>query len=1052
MLNGLPKPHQKCLRWPRRSLACALSCTLIVAAGNVMGNAHTIADNTVEDLQQGLSAQQPRRFAREHRLRITSQTLQRAVVDFVEQTNIGIVIAPTVDQSLRLPAVQGMMNAESALVKLLSGHKLEARNHQNRYYVITHQQAQTAISTPHQRATGIEEIVVTGTWTSPTRFPSANNISAWNEPTFDEFGLTSAADLIAYIPSVSGTENQSNQFDNNFSAGTSNINLRGLGVSRTLVLLNGRRTVNSALPHDDGQSYVDLNSLPINAVTRVELLKDGAAATYGSDAVTGVVNFITQQPKDGLTLKSQYKAIDESAGDWNLTAIWGQQSESWQWMSSLEATHRNELTARDRDNITRSRIDIPSSGKVVFGESSIGNPGAFIPIDAATATGGVSDSELIGLVIDDNVVADPGCESLGRLLSNNRCSYDYLASDNLVEQETQLRWFNHLRWQYSDTTEFYGEFLLAQTDVPEWKTSPSYAPTKEVDIAYYIPSDHPALAGFLATNPKTLAGNDADFSGGGLYLGRTRPAGVDNGQEGSREYQTLRVLAGATIDDEEFSTDLALMYARNKAKAYTPDTHRTRWQKALQGFGGANCTGDIAGENGCEYYNPFSSALKESALYDPALENSNELHQWMIGDATQTNISELFTADWLFQPQQKSAGISIAVGGQIRHETLSIHYSDDSQLGSIDDVSQAPSNNLIFFAGGEDDKLEQTTIALFGEVRFNLTRDLELQLAARYEDYLDNIGSSIDPKLAALWQINNTLSLRASLSTSFRAPSLNQTGQRSTTQEYIGYAGTFKSTYRIGNPDLDAEKASNINIGVLWQTQYGLSGSVDVWQIDLRDPIVQQSANDIVNRVISQPNSGYRDQVIFDNGDQLSHIITHYINGPDILAEGIDLHLQKTWLKNQYSLKLELNAAYLHRYQVEASSLHDSYDAVGRSNTGTVLNPLPQWKGNTALKFEKDSHMASLRFNYVDSYVDEGLSILANTVNEAELIDSPVEHWATWDFVYRYRWQKTPLIATLAITNITDKAPPEVKDELRFESSLHNAFGRTATVSLNYHY
>ncbi len=1022
-----------------------------------MSSARSIDDHAIDSTSHSnpQSAAQPQStaqpLARQHRLRIPSQTLQHAVVDFVEQTNIGVVIAPSVDQSLRLPAVHGMMNAEAALSKLLNGHKLEAHNHQNRYYLITHQQSQPAIGATNLRTTGIEEIVVTGTWTSPTRFPSANNISTWSEPTFDEFGLTSAADLIAYIPSVSGTENQSNQFDNNFSAGTSNINLRGLGVSRTLVLLNGRRTVNSALPHDDGQSYVDLNSLPINAVTRVELLKDGAAATYGSDAITGVVNFITQQPKDGLTLKSQYKAIDESAGDWNLSAIWGQQSDTWQWLSSVEITQRSELTARDRDEITHSRIDIPSSGKVVFGESSIGNPGAFIPIDAATASGGISDAELSALAIDDNLVADSDCESFGRLLSNNHCSYDYLASDNLVEEETQLRWFNHLRWQYNDSTEFYGELLLAQTDVPEWKTSPSYAPTQEVDIAYYIPSDHPALADFINTNPTTVSGDDADFSGGGLYLGRTRPAGEKNGQEGSREYRTLRLLAGVTIDHENHTNDLAIMYARNKAKAYTPDTHKARWQQALSGFGGPHCTGSTPGENGCEYYNPFSSALLASKHYNSEFENSSELQQWMIGDATQTNTSELFTADWLFQTNHTS-GVSIAIGAQLRHETLNIHYSDDSQLGRIDDVTLAPVNNLIFFAGGEDDDLQQTTAALFGEARYHATRDLELQMAVRYENYLDNIGSSIDPKLAALWQLSDTISLRGSISTSFRAPSLNQTGQRSTTQEYIGYAGTFKSTYRIGNPKLNAETARNINLGLLWQTRNHFRGSVDAWQIHLRDSIVQQSANDIVNHVISQSDSNFSNQVIFDNGSRLSHIITHYINGPDIRAEGVDLHAEKTWFNHKHQLKLELNAAYLHRYQVDASSLHEGYDAVGHSNTGSSLEPLPQWKGNAALKYETQNHMATLRFNYVDSYVDEGLSILANTVNNAELINSTVEHWATWDFVYRYQWQKTPLIASLAITNLTDEAPPEVKDELRFESSLHNAFGRTATISLNYHY
>jgi len=995
---------------------------------------------------------QPDRFSVPHRIIIRSKPLQQAVVDFVEQTDIGIVIAPGVDKSLRLPAVQGHMTATAALQRLLNGHDLEAINHSNAYYLIDNASIIDSVTRPSHSAAMIEEIVVTGSWTSPSRFPSANNITAWDQPAFDEYGLTSATDLIAYVPSVSGTENQSNQFDNNFSAGTSNINLRGLGVSRTLVLLNGRRTVNSALPHDDGQSYVDLNSLPINAVTRVELLKDGAAATYGSDAVAGVVNLITQQPEDGLTLKGQYKAIDESNGDWNLAAIWAQQSEHWQWMSSLEYNKRNELTVEDRQQITQPRIDIPSSGRVVFGESSIGNPGAFVPIDAATAIDGISDSELNSLVIEDNFVADPSCADFGRLLNNNRCSYGYLASDNLVEEETQLRWFNRAQWHLNETTELYGELLLAQTDVPNWKTSPSYAPTEEVDIAYYIPVDHPALTAFAASNPETLAGAAADFSGGGLYLGRARPAGSDAGQEGSRDYRTLRLLLGATVEHPEYSTDIAIMYARNRAKAYTPDTHKGRWQQALLGFGGPNCSGTVAGENGCEYFNPFSSALPASAIYDPALVNSNELNEWLVGDATQTNTSELFTADWLVQSEQPDKGISIAIGAQVRHETLDIHYSENSQLGRIDDTNQAPENDLIFFAGGEDDQLEQTTIALFSEARINLSRDLELQLAIRYEDYLDEVGNSLDPKIAALWRLNDNISLRGSASTSFRAPSLNQTGQNSTTQEFLGYAGTFKSTYRIGNPNLNAEDADNLNIGLLWQTPEGFSGSLDFWQIHLDDPILQQSANDIVNHVVSQPNSNYANQVIFDSGDHISHVITHYVNGPDITTQGADIHFHKTWLGSQRLIKLEFNATYTHRYDVDGSELRDSFDAVGHSNSGTFLNPIPKWKGNAALRIEQGNHIASLRWNYVDGYVDEGLSILANSINEAELIDGKVNSFQSWDFLYRYQMNAQQWSISLAINNLTDEEPPEVKDELRYESSLHNAFGRTATLSIDYHY
>lgn len=985
---------------------------------------------------------------------IRSQPLQHAIVEFVQQTGVGIVVDTQVDTSVIVPPVNGLLTHAQALNRLLAGHALEAVNHDNRYYLIRPTPKDTTPSrSSHNTRPEIEEIVVTGSWTQPWNFPNASNISIWNSTRFTQAGLVSAADLISYIPSVTGTENQSNQFDNNFSAGTSNINLRGLGVSRTLVLLNGRRTVTSAIPHNDGQSYVDLNSLPWNAIERVELLKDGAAATYGSDAIAGVVNLISQKPPKGLELKGQYKAIDESDGDWNLSAIWGYESDNLQLLTSFEYVKRHELTVVDREEITAPRVDISSTQQIVFGQSPTGNPGSFIPIDALSAAGGISEDELNQLAISDNNVADPGCAaSLGIPLADNRCGYQYVLFDNLVEQEVQQRFFSSAQWYLNESQTLYSELLISHTEVPHWKTSPSYAPREEVDLAYYVPADHPGLQAFTSVmgDTKTLAGDSADFSGGALFMGRTTGGSADIAQQGKRDYKTYRILMGSLLEHEQSSTDVSMMYARNHATAFIPDTHKARWQQALLGFGGPNCQGDVAGSNGCEYYNPFSSALQASPIYDENLTNSEELLAWMVGRAQQSNTAQLATFDILHQGSLSELPASYAIGAQLRYEDLEIRFSEDARLDSITDIETPPINDLIFFAGGENDNLNQTVAAVFFEARIPATDDLELQLALRYEDYLDLVGSSIDPKIAAHWRFHKNVSLRASASTSFRAPSLNQTGQNTTTQEYIGYASGFKSIYRIGNPELNAEQATNFNLGLLWQHSDLLTSSIDLWHITLEDPIVQQSANDIVNDVTQNPDSIYRNQVIFDSGDRLSHIITHYINGPNVTLEGADINVNVTLLDNTHLLRAGVNAAYLHRYQVEATNLRQDYDAVGHSNTGTFLQPLPQWKGNMWLSLERGNHFALLRWNYVDGYVDEGLSILQSHPDDIGQFNEQVGSFATWDFSYRYQWHKTQ--ATLTLNNLSDKMPPEVNDEIRFESSLHNAFGRTVTLSLKHQF
>ena len=123
-----------------------------------------------------------------------------------------------------------------------------------------------------------------------------------------------------------GAENNSDNLTQNYTVGTANVNLRGLGVASTLVLLNGRRQVLSAVQTDDGSSFVDLAALvPLLAIERVEILKDGAAAIYGSEAVAGVANFITRRGFEGLEFQAEYRGRtnDGSQDDFSLDGVYG---------------------------------------------------------------------------------------------------------------------------------------------------------------------------------------------------------------------------------------------------------------------------------------------------------------------------------------------------------------------------------------------------------------------------------------------------------------------------------------------------------------------------------------------------------------------------------------------------------------------------------------------------------------------------------------------------------------------------------------------------------
>lgn len=1002
-----------------------------------------------------VSAEQPQTFP----LQLPAGDLKQSLVKLVSETGVGIVFDPDLSIEHKHPRLSGQYTLEQTLSRLLKDSGLIAVQ-EGEYFRITRMPEDTPAPSAGQRQQ-LEEIVVTGSYIKGRRPPYASNIQILNETDFSSTGSPTAADLIATMTAVSGTENQSNQFDNNNAAGTANVNLRGLGVSRTLVLLNGRRTVTSALPHNDGQAFVDLNTLPMGAISRVEVLKDGAAATYGSDAVAGVINFVTEQDFEGVQLSASAKHIENSDGDWTLGLLWGHQGDNWHWMTSIDYQRRNELKVTDRAGITHPRVDLPSIDTTLFGQSRVGNPGAFIPIDAATAVGGVTNDEAaIALNNGNSLVADPGCVSGGgEPINQNRCGHQFVNFDNLIEDERHLNIFNSLTVDLSGDRQLYAELLYARTRLPQWKTTASFAPSRDADVSLYIAPTHPGLMDFIANNPGALQadGNPADFSGGAIFQGRLRDANSPAAQ-GTREHDTYRLLTGLKgLVGTNGEYDLSLIYARNSAKATTPDALRERWQLAMQGLGGPDCQSNTPGTNGCLYYNPFSSALPNSSEYNPALSNDPTLLNWITEELEQKNTSELGVIEGLYTNSihLQQGILRYALGTQYRYESLDISFNDISNIelspGEID-AGGSPSGEFVFIRGGTEDKVSQEVFALFAEAMVPASHNVDLQLALRFEDYGSNIGHSINPKLAAIWNLTPTVSLRASASTTFRAPSLNQTSLNVSAQESIGAALSFKPVDRIGSEDLDPEKGTNYNLGLILTPTENSQITLDYWRIDLADPIIQENPNAVIARADADPGSRFADQVIRDNTGNIQRVITRYINGPKLKLDGIDLEAKVGFPLAGAWITTGLDIAYLHRYRVASDELNQSFDAAGRANNGTFLQALPQWQGKAYIEWQQGNHNAVLRYNHTGSYTDDGLNILRGSIHEDLISFRRVDAFETWDIYYHYDLpqSKTSLSATLL--NATNEDPPEVYDDIRFDSALHNAFGRTLTLAVTHNF
>ncbi len=879
-------------------------------------------------------------------------------------------------------------------------------------------------------------------------------------------GNPTITDLIKNLGPSSGTDGQTNQFSSNGLEGTANINLRGLGAGRTLVLVNGRRQTFSPFAiGEQAQLFVNTNNIPSAALGRIEVLKDGAAALYGSDAIAGVVNFITRDDLDGLELSGDYQTFDGSDGEYKFSAAYGMQWDNSNWVTTIEYQNRSETPFSEKDWAISSIEDNP-----VGGFSSLSNPGRFVVIGGA------------GTPIGAEV--DTGCLAAGGVLhpTIGDCRFQYTQYDNLVEEEEQFKVFTEYNRQIGGT-DLHLELLYSKIDVPEWKSSPSYPPQELT--SQFVPASHPGYQQYVADNPTSVLAGGI----GALYIGRTfgwggSPATGGAGV-GMREYETLAgsgSLSGKFESDINY--DLALSYSQSVGSRETVDTYILGLSSALSGFGvctdpatgldpatgtsptSAGYAGSLAaGAGGCEYYNPFSNAIPASGVtgvanpnYVPGMENTATLANWMTDGVGVETTTDLLVLDAVFSGESnvQAAGGSVgwAAGAQVRRESYEVVPNGVTDLAT----SPGPDGNgpFSFLAGTNAADDDQTIFAVFGELQVPLYDNLDIQVAARYEDYGGNTGSTFDPKIAGKYSINDNFALRGSAQTSFRGPTLNQLSGTVTTLQYVAPTAAFKAVDQSGNPNLSPESAFSYNFGALYDNG-GFSASLDYYNFDFSDPVIVEPQTSIVSLAIAALGTATTDddailsRVTFDDpanpsGATITRIATSIINGPDIETSGVDLRMQNVWdLANDSEFSLGMDATYVIEYVVGELDIDGSTssagDIAGQFNRSNSFRSLPQFKANFTANYSMGPHNFRGVVRYIDSYEDERGDITGDGSSE---IDSQT----TVDLFYNAQapWG---LDFGLSVVNAFDEDPPFAQFDINYDPYTHNPFGRTVKVSLS---
>ena len=847
----------------------------------------------------------------------------------------------------------------------------------------------SALAAPDAAAQGdqdetIDEIVVTARTGSriSRQSDSPSPLSSYEGQDLVDAGLKDIRDMVGVLSINAGAENNSDNLTQNYTVGTANVNLRGLGVASTLVLVNGRRQVLSSAQTDDGSSFVDLAALaPMLAVERVEILKDGAAAIYGSEAVAGVVNFITRSGFTGFEFQTEYRARtnDGSQDDLTVDAVYGGEFGGGDGGFLVAASYLN------RTSLLLAEVDWLRPAT-----SGFGNPGSFnVPSLGRT-------------------VADPGCaqyEGLLQQLSGGGeiCRFDYGPQLTSVPNERRLQFWGQGDWRPGGPADFWAEFGYANNDINR-EVSPSF-PVLNTPV---VPAYHPA-------NPYQ---EDVFFQG--------RPYGYGHPPEFNYyEHETLRIAAGLEGElTNSTSWNLSVVYGANDAVLNPRDVHAANFQAALNGFGGSGCASGsdrMPGQGGCLFFNPFSSNF--AAAPGSPLANSPELYEFIIGDYIGLGKSQLTTVEGNISGDLPVLGGGYAVGAQYRQQSLDFRY---------DTVTRQ--DGWAFLIGNPDFDAEDDVYAVYGEVWLPLTGNLEVTGAVRYEDYGSGVGNTLDPKVTFLFLPADVLSLRASYSTSFRAPSPFQTrGAQTNFSNIVDHDGsrTFAGRRTLGDLTLQPETSTAYNVGVTWQESASWALSADYWRYEFEDVLRKENAQAIVN---ADP---FDARIERTSAGTISIVNVAFINADRIETTGIDLSARASVDAGAGLLSGWVEATWLLSYDVTNAGVE--IDALGKLNRANVGAPNQEFRAAGGLSWASGPWEVNGLLRHVGGYEDD----IGGSIDNFTTLDAN----ARWSFGGFFgAGQETTI--TLGVANLLDQDPPYVAVAGSYDPRSSDPRGRRAYLAV----
>ena len=770
----------------------------------------------------------------------------------------------------------------------------------------------------------VEEVIVTGSRVPRSDLEGVAPVSVYTAADIDRSGATSIGKILREIPSVAGGA-QTTQV-NNGGGGTMQVSLRGMGAVRTLVLVNGRRVTASVDAGADGIS-VDLNTIPTSIIERIEVLKDGASAVYGSDAVAGVVNIITKKGFDGMELNTYYGDTTRGGGSRaQVDLIAGGEGDSSNWLFVASTTDEEEIEVTDRE-----WASVPlfyAAGEVIFLGSSAPPWGRYRISEVNR------NRDCNG---DDEIKAGSICEdlTLGPEYGSEFRRFNYFGGDSYNYSPANYQRQPNSRWSLS----FFGETSLAALsgtgmlgDVSGYMEA-TYTNRESRQKLAEVPLAPSAFFSYEAPYSK-----DNYYNPFGVDVSDWRRRMVEGGSRTSpNDEDTSRLLIGLRGDWAEgalagWSWDAHMTRGESRRVSHFGDIYNLqRVRNAVGPTTGSPATGDLACVNdpdNCVPLNTFGENSVTQEMLDYITFTTNEtfnLEQqiWAVNLSTGA-LAEL-----------PAGPVGVALGFEYRDEFAA--DAPDSQVATLGDAATGTPRQPTSGGYNVREMYFEAVVPLLADKP--LAQSLELEAAVRYSDY-DAFGSTTNPKLGWRWRPMADLVVRGSISSAFRAPNVgNLYGGAGTSfpsladpcaggrtednvcldprvpDEGFEIISTQIRTRVGGDPNLTPEEADIVTVGLVWTPEAlsGLTAAVDYYRYERINSIDALGADFILEAC------AWRGQLCegidrFPDGN-VRLVDNRTTNAHGVDSNGVDLAIAYTGIElpfGEFDVRLDLTRVLRH--------------------------------------------------------------------------------------------------------------------------------------------